>query len=107
MPPSAQVIHETDAERGWWFDVEAQAGDGSPLRTLRMRLDWADYEHWTRGKTPPSVAAAAIVRAALELNRGEPLPETFDAAGLRRRLPGLDERVRASLSTDLRGLGPE
>lgn len=103
MPPTVRIATETEAERGWWFEVEVDP-DAPGARRLRVRLDWSDYEHWTRGKTPPSVAAAVLVRAALQLSPDAPLPATFDAASLRRRLPGLDERVRAELATDLRGL---
>jgi hypothetical protein len=106
VPLSVSVATETEADRGWWFVVEVRpdAGAGDTPRTLRVRLDWADYEHWTRGKTPPSVAAAEAVRAVISLGALERVPDTFDAASLRRRIPGLDERVRARLATDLRGL---
>jgi len=107
VPPSVSVATETEADRGWWFVVEVRPDAGAEPRTLRMRLDWADYEHWTRGKTPPSVAAAEAVRAVISLDALDRLPDTFDAASLRRRVPGLDERVRARLATDLRGLGGE
>ena len=106
MSPSVRVTTETEADRGWWFAIQLESGE-APARMLQMRLDWSDYEHWTRGKTPPSVAAEALLRAALSLGDAADLPDEFDAAALRRRLPGIDERVRAMLATDLRGLSAD
>lgn len=90
-PTQVKVLTEEEATRGWSFDVSLGGGDVE--RVLRVRLDWADYEHWSRGRAAPSEVVQAVIAGAASIIGAEAIPSRCDAATLRRLATGLDEAV--------------
>lgn len=94
MPDSSAeitVLAETEASRAWEFDI--QITSGRDARTIQLRLDWTDYDHWSRGRISPSDVAAGALRCAIVIAGLEVIRDRVDASSLRRLAPGLDERV--------------
>jgi hypothetical protein len=88
-PPVIAAVEEGASARGWIFRCD-MGGAGE----TRVRLDWADYDHWCPGgDVGPSLIAEAVIRTMLE--HGVTVPAEFDAARVRHRVPHADERVAA------------
>src|SRR5690606_31308076 len=75
------VLTEEEAARGWVFTVESSAPAGA--RTVQVRLDWSDYEHWSRGRLTPSEVIRGVVACAASIVGADAIPERCDAAMLR------------------------
>lgn len=72
------------------------SGDGS--RLVQVHLNWADYNLWSPdGSAAPEIVARAALLVLLEHEEAAALPESFDAATLRRRYAGADEMIRARM----------
>lgn len=96
----AWVRSEAAEPRGWLYDVVIEWEHGGETRHTAT-LSWADHDQLCGGANAPSDAARAVaVVAARGLGRLG-LPHRFDAATMRRRIPGFDAAVRAEL-----GIGP-
>jgi len=89
---SVEIGPETEGGRGWSYEVRVVWMDDAETEH-RVTLSWHDHDHWSGGANPPSRVASAVVRAAGEALGREKLPGRFDAATLRRLVPGLDERL--------------
>lgn len=75
--------------------------DGAAGRALEIRLHWADYNLWSPdGADAPERVALAVARFVRA--RMDPLPESLDAALLRRRFPDADATI-AELVRSLAG----
>lgn len=90
-----RILEERSVHRAWLFQVEL--GIGVSNRIVEIRLDWADYEHWSRGRLTPSEVIAGVIACAIAIAGIETIPPCCDASTLRRLAPGLDERVGAFL----------
>jgi len=86
------VEEETEEPRGWRFRIRIE-GDETPAGAVDLRLDWSDYDLWSRGRTPPSRVAAALVEFLLARAGEKGLRRSFDAARVRREHPDVDESL--------------
>lgn len=92
MPPAVQIIHETETPGGWEFLVQFTDESSAPTR-LRLTMTWQEYDlYCPDGAVPPEAVARAVATVAREVWADE-LPPRLDAAALRRRDHGADERV--------------
>jgi len=96
---SVSIDRESETEAGWSFSCRGIMPDGTEHR-IELGLSWADYDHWAPdGSVAPQHVAAAVLTLLLEQDDFPDRPR-FDAALLRRLLPGADAmlqtRVRES-----------
>ncbi len=96
QPTQFEVRSETEGPRGWTFDV--QFADERGVRTIELRLDWTDYDHWSHGSLTPSDVAVGALKCAAALVGAPEIPARLDASILRRLAPGFDEHIGAYLS---------
>ncbi|GJM18212.1 MAG: hypothetical protein DHS20C14_04250 [Phycisphaeraceae bacterium] len=89
---AVEVGAETETARGWSYRVRVVWMDDAES-DHDVSLSWHDHDHWSGGTAPPERVIAAVVRAAGDALGREKLPARFDAASVRRWVPGLDERV--------------
>jgi hypothetical protein len=92
--PVFEITAESDAPRGWTFDVRLTDDDGVDLPDpRRLHLAWADYNLWSPdGADPPASVAGAVLTLLLD-RRGLDLPMTIDAAVVRRLFPDADTTI--------------
>ena len=91
-----EILSERELPNGLAF--RASVGDEGPARAaarlVEVRLHWADYNLWSvDGADPPERVAAAVVRFAASHGGVADLPDSFDAAALRRRHPDADSAI--------------
>ena len=102
-PPGARYNHgvfelldESESPDGTTWTVQS-IDDSGELRRFRVRLSWPDYDVWSPdGGVAPSRVATAVVNVVLSHGVFDPIPDTVDAALVRRRLPDGD-RIVASM----------
>ncbi len=97
---TVSIDRETETDARWCFACRAAVPDG-PEQSIELALSWADYDHWAPdGTVAPQRVAAVVVDLLLELE-DPPERARFDAAMVRRLLPGADamiqDRVRKSI----------
>ena len=97
---SVEVGEELETPKGWRYEVRV-FWEGGRLTTHSADLSWADHDYWSGGSKAPSRVIEAVVHvAALAMGpttEAGGLPGKFNASSLRRRVAGLDERVRERL----------
>ncbi len=98
MDADHSILSQRDSDGCWLFEIEAAAEDGTPPRRHVLRLAWPDYDLLSPGGDVPPERVAGVVFAFMR-DRPEfaPLPERLDAAWPRRRIPGADALLAASL----------
>lgn len=75
------------SSRGWTFRCDIAGGSET-----RVRLDWADYDHWCPGGgTTPGRVVEIVIRVMLE--HGATVPVSFDAARVRHVVPDADDAI--------------
>ena len=94
---SVEVGEELETARGWRYEVRI-FWEGGRLTSHTADLSWADHDFWSGGSKQPSRVIEAVVHVAAAAmgptTDDGGLPEKFNASSLRRRVLGLDERVR-------------
>lgn len=95
--PSAETSSGFRGFRGWEFDCQILADDGS-LHAVTMRLSWADYNLWSPGGSdePSKVAEAALGFLLTKIKPAE-VRAKFDAARVRVQFPDADEKIPAMI----------
>lgn len=91
-----EILSERELPNGLAFQASVvDEGRARGLaRLIEVRLHWADYNLWSvDGADPPERVAAAVVRFAASRAAVAELPESFDAASLRRRYPDADSEI--------------
>lgn len=63
-----------------------------------VRLSYADYERWSRGKVSPADLIAFALQHAISRGMGFPTTDVLDLARLARQVPGIDGAIAAWLS---------
>ncbi len=87
-----QILNEAERPGGLLFRARV-VRDGVE-RATAVHLHWADYNLWAPdGALPPERVANAVIRVYADHCGFENLPDSFDAAQLRRRWPEADDRV--------------
>ena len=95
---TVHVESETPIDRGWSFLVRVGPSDDAPAPDrFVVRLSWADYDHWSRGRVAPEAVAAAVLTFLLERAPAADIPREFDAATIRRRHPAIDAELPGML----------
>ncbi|MCA9283581.1 MAG: hypothetical protein KDA22_00085 [Phycisphaerales bacterium] len=95
MTTRLEILRESEGTDGLAFVARIGMAPGPP-RAIELRLNWADYNFWSPdGTAAPSDIARAVLLALLECVEPETVPDSFDASSLRRRHPGIDDRIRA------------
>ena len=96
--PDIQLGPETESAQGWVYANTHIFQDGRHEVT-ELRLSYPDYDHWSRGATPPShVAQRALIYALTNWpnqQRPQPWPAIIDCSTLRRHLPELDAAMKS------------
>jgi len=91
-PMGVTIDAERDDARGWVFEAEV-SWKGAGTSTHEVTLAWVDHDALSGGAEPPSaLARRAVMVAARALGR-EGLPERFDLASVRRRIPDFERLV--------------
>ena len=94
--PSAvmfELVEEREDATGCSWTLQRLDAEGR-LERSRMRLGWADYGVWSPdGGVTPVRVAEAVIAFALDRPEFDPLPDPFDAAMARRRVPDADARI--------------
>jgi hypothetical protein len=90
------VKEETEAERGWLYRVLVEDDAGQTTQHA-VSLSWADHDHWSGGRRPPSRVVEAVLEFVLSHRIPVALPAKFDAARARRWLPEIDAQLRSEL----------
>lgn len=93
--PDVTVLREHEVSHGWRFEITI--GQGVQRRSILLRLDWADYNRWSQGRLSPAEVAAGVIACAAAMLGAAKLPEQTDAATLRRRAHGFEDRLTAYL----------
>lgn len=85
------VKTETDAERGWTFDVELT--DNGDIHQYQVSLSWSDYDLWSHGQFAPERVVKAAFRFLLEREPASAILPRFDCAVIRRYFPDVDREL--------------
>ncbi len=93
--PRVQVHVETEAVRGWSYEVVIRWPDGTES-AHDVTLCWRDHDYWSGGASAPSRVVQAVVEYVLGHWEGL-LPARFDAARARWWCRGIDEELRETL----------
>ena len=80
---------ETESPGAWQFHITV-IHEPAIQREITARLAWPDYNHWTNGSIPPAVLIEQITRFLVAQLPHEDLPNSFDAAAIRRKYPALE-----------------
>ena len=91
---TVSIDREVETKAGWSFSCRGTMPDGTE-RAIELGLSWADYDHWAPdGSVAPQHVAAAVIALLLEQ---DDIPDRtrFDAALLRRLVPGSDAMLQA------------
>lgn len=80
---------EEESGRGWVYHVVVDRPGGQTEHTVK--LAWVDCELWSGGRVAPSKVIEALVSFLIE--RECDIPETFDAAAVRRWIPEVDREL--------------
>lgn len=86
------ILRESDADLGWRYEVAVVAPDGSES-AHEVTLSWRDHDYWCHGQSAPSAVMQAVLEYVLSHREGV-LPQSFDAARVRRWLPRIDQELR-------------
>lgn len=101
---NVQILNERETPVGLSFRVALR--EGASTRSIEVRMHWADYNLWSPdGADPPERVATAAVRLLCSRVELAELPETFDAATLRRRFADADSAISALLRGSSPGVG--
>lgn len=89
-----EIIHEEEIpEGGWQFHAQLM-DDAGALQSCRVRLSWADYNHWSAGGSDaPASVAEAVLAFLLTIRTAGELPSSFDASIARRLSARADELI--------------
>ena len=87
---------EQEGPRGWTYRVlvHPRAGKGASAQEHTVRLSYRDHDFWCGGRLAPSELIRELLEYVLA-NRSEAMPDSFDAARIRRWLPGVDKDFRS------------
>ena len=98
MDAAPSILSQRESSGCWLFEIEAAADDGTTTRRHVLRLAWPDYDLLSPGgDVPPERVAAAVFVFMRDRPEFAPLPERLDAAWPRRRVPGADRLIAATL----------
>jgi hypothetical protein len=92
--PQIRVEQEEETPRGWRYRATIER-EGAGATEHEVTLAWVDHEHWSGGRVAPSTVVERLLGVLVE--RGEELPERFDAATARRKFKGLDDELMKRL----------
>ncbi len=79
--------HEGDA--GWSYDVTVFAQ--GKVTQHAVTLGFADYDLWSRGRTPPSRVVTRVFEFLLEHEPASDIPARFDCSIVRRQFQDIDK----------------
>ena len=87
---------EEERSRGWEYRVAVERESGARTEHT-VRLSWADHEHWSGGRAAPSRVVQVLMDLLVERERESKIPESFDAATMRRKWPQIDREMQGTL----------
>jgi len=85
---SIRVLTETEVRFAWEFEVDIDRA-----RTARVRMSYADYEHWGHGTTSPARVVEVAMTVLTRIRSRLLERDTFDLARARHEHPDFDELV--------------
>ncbi|HRJ49206.1 MAG: hypothetical protein KF787_11830 [Phycisphaeraceae bacterium] len=91
-----QTEMENTRQKCWDYTVLVRHDSGDTTQH-RVRLSWADHEHWSGGRIPPSRVVETVIDHLIAHGVDTTLPPRFDAGKARRWIPGIDRELRSAL----------
>ena len=59
-----EIKTEMEGDNHWSYQVTVY--DGGKCHAYDVTLSWSDYDHWSKGKTPPAQVLEAMFQFLLE-----------------------------------------
>lgn len=95
MTPDIKVGLETEGDDGWRYEVRVFAAGRT--HEHEVTLSFQDYDHWSRGRVPPSRVVEAAFEFLLKHEEASSIMSRFDCATIRRYFPRVDGELPGML----------
>lgn len=86
-----EVNNERESTTQWAYDVRLFSEGRT--RDFEVTLSFADYDHWSHGRVPPSRVVESIFKFLLDRESESSILSRFDCAMVRRYFPEVDEKL--------------
>lgn len=86
-----EVGTETESGNQWAYDVRVFAGGRT--HEYAVTLSFSDYDHWSRGRVPPSRVVERAFEFLLEREPATSILPKFDCSVIRRYFPEVDKEL--------------
>ena len=86
-----EVGVETEGPHAWAYDV--RVFDAGKAHAYRVTLSFPDYDHWSRGRVPPSRVVEKAFEFLLEREPATSILPKFDLSVIRRYFPEVDREL--------------
>ena len=86
-----EIGTETEEAAGWRYPVRLFAG--GKTYDFDVTLSFADYDHWSHGRVPPSRVVEAAFGFLLDNEPASAILSKFDCSVIRRYFPQVDAEL--------------
>lgn len=90
-----EVSNEQERDHQWSYQVVVY--DQGRRHAFDVTLGYADYDHWSHGRVPPSRVVQAAFEFLLENEPVTSIMTRFDCSVIRRYFPKVDKDLPARL----------
>jgi hypothetical protein len=90
-----EIGTETETPTSWSYDV--RVFDEGRTHAYRVSLSFSDYDHWSRGRVPPSRVVERAFEFLLQREPATSIMSKFDCSVIRRFFPEVDRELPAML----------
>lgn len=86
-----EIGPETEETNHWRYEV--RVFDQGRTHDYTVTLSFADYDHWSHGRVPPSRVVEAAFEFLLEREPVTSILNSFDCSVIRRYFPEVDDKL--------------
>lgn len=86
-----EVGTETENANHWAYDV--RVFDAGKTHAYAVTLSFSDYDHWSRGRVPPSRVVERAFEFLLQREPATSIMPRFDCSVIRRYFPEVDKEL--------------
>ena len=93
--PDIEIGPEQEQAAQWSYTV--RVFDSGRTHDFNVTLSFADYDHWSHGRVPPSRVVHAAFEFLLEREPATDILRKFDCSVIRRYFPEVDDKLPTTL----------